>query len=266
MLININCKVNDFVRYLHPFFKYRGYRGIAYYKIMKNKKSTVLGISVRYFVATLGLVFVAIGVALSIKSDLGTAPISCPTYVVNLWNAKFTVGEYTIMLHLTFILSQILMLGKKFKVQYLMQIPAAVVFGLLTDGAIAISDMIFSKLPTLTYTYKMGLCILTVIVTALGISLEVIGNAWMLAGEQTVAAISQTFKVKFNNAKIGFDIFLVILSGAFALIMFGNPWGKGDNMVIREGTLILALFTGLCMKLTDPIAKKLFGKLLSKYE
>ncbi len=70
MLININCKVNDFVLYLHPFFKYRGYRGIAYYKIMKNKKSTVLGISVRYFVATLGLVFVAIGVALSIKSEL----------------------------------------------------------------------------------------------------------------------------------------------------------------------------------------------------
>ena len=34
-------------------------------------------IVVRYLVATLGLILVALGVALSLKSNLGTAPVSC---------------------------------------------------------------------------------------------------------------------------------------------------------------------------------------------
>ena len=35
-------------------------------------------ILLRYGVASVGLVFVALGVALSIISNLGTAPLSCP--------------------------------------------------------------------------------------------------------------------------------------------------------------------------------------------
>ena len=35
-----------------------------------------------------------------------------------------------------------------------------------------------------------------------------------------------------------------------------------DHIVIREGTLILAALTGLCMKLTDPVVDKVFNPLL----
>lgn len=216
---------------------------------------------IRYGIATLGLVFIAIGVALSIKSDLGTAPVSCPPYVVNLWDSTFTVGEYTIMMHLIFILSQVLLLRKQFKTVYLMQIPAAVVFGLLTDAAI----LAFSWIDASSYAMRMLLCILTVIITALGVSLEVIAKAWMLAGEQTTAAISQVSKISFSNVKVGFDVFLVLISAAFSFFVFGNPFGNGEDVVIREGTLILAVFTGLCMKITDPLVRKIFRPVLSKY-
>ena len=69
----------------------------------------------RYATGTFGLILVAIGVALSIKSDLGTAPISCPPYVVSLAGhfqiGSFTigtVGQYTMLMHLIFIVLQIL--------------------------------------------------------------------------------------------------------------------------------------------------------------
>jgi len=212
----------------------------------------------RYFVATLGLMLVAVGVALSIKSDLGTAPVSCPPYVLNLWNERLTVGEYTILMHFTFILAQVLMLRKRFKVSYLMQIPAALVFGILTDVAI----WAFGWVDASSYLARMFLCILTVLVTALGVSMEVAGGAWMLAGEQTTAALSILTKAKFSTVKVAFDVFLVLVSAAFAMVAFGNPLGDGASVVIREGTIILALFTGLCMKLTDPLVEKVFGRLL----
>ncbi len=222
-------------------------------------KDKAVNILLRYLVATLGLILVAVGVALSIKSDLGTAPISCPPYVVNLSNGKFTVGQYTMMMHAIFIITQVILLRKNFKLRYLMQIPAALVFGLLTDAAI----MAFDWIDVSAYIPRMILCILTVIVTALGVSLEVIGGAWMLAGEQTTAALAEVSGKPFSQVKIAFDVFLVILSAIFAWIVFNNPLGDGHNNVIREGTLILAIFTGLCMRLTDPLCEKLFGKMLN---
>jgi uncharacterized membrane protein YczE len=226
----------------------------------KGKKEVLSSIFIRYGIATLGLILVGIGVALSIKSDLGTAPVSCPPYVVNLWDSRLTVGEYTMIMHMIFILLQVVLLRKKFKLRYLMQIPAAVVFGVITD----LSIWAFDWISVSTYAGRMLLCILTVVVTALGISLEVIGNAWMLAGEQTTAAIAEVTGIRFSRVKVGFDVLLVVLSAAFALLVFGNPFGNGTEHVIREGTLILAIFTGVCMRLTDPLAEAVFGKAINK--
>ncbi len=208
----------------------------------------------RYSVATLGLILVALGVALSLKSNLGTAPVSCPPAILNLRWTGISVGTFTWMMHIVFILSQVAMLGKKFKAEYLMQIPAAFVFGYLCDAAIwAVDGIVVSN-----YLTRMALCIATVILTAIGIRLEIIGNAWMLAGDKTTQVISEVTGIKFSNVKIYFDIFLVALSALFAWIAFGVLTGDGENVVIREGTIILAFFTGLCMKITDPLIDKIF--------
>ncbi len=86
----------------------------------------VKNILIRYAIATIGLFFVAIGVALSIKSNLGIAPISAPPYVMDLWGGfkigghALTIGEYTIIMHMIFILLQIVLLRKDFKLEHLM--------------------------------------------------------------------------------------------------------------------------------------------------
>ena len=146
------------------------------------------------------------------------------------------------------------MLRKKFKAEYLMQIPAAFVFGYLCDAAIWAVDGIVVN----NYLTQIILCIATVVITAIGIRLEIIGNAWMLAGEKTTQVISEVTGIKFSNVKIYFDIFLVAISALFAWIVFGSLTGNGSNVVIREGTVILAFFTGLCMKITDPLVDRIF--------
>ena len=212
----------------------------------------------RYLVATLGLVLVALGVALSLKSNLGTAPVSCPPAVLNLKWTAISFGTFTWMMHLLFIALQMAMRRKVLDIHYLLQLLAAFVFGYLCDACI----WILNDVEITSYLMKIVLILMSVILTAIGIRLEVIGKAWILAGDKVVDVFSEVTGIKFSNAKIGEDIILVAFSAAFAWICFGSPWGHGDQIVIREGTLILAALTGLCMKLTDPLVDRLFKPLL----
>ncbi len=212
----------------------------------------------RWLVGTLGLVLIAFGVALSLKSNLGTAPPSCPPAVLNLKWTAISFGTFTWMMHLLFIAAQMAMRRKVLDIHYLIQLAAAFVFGYLCDACI----WLLKGVVITSYLMKIVLILVAVLLTAVGIRLEVIGKTWILAGDQVVDTFSTVTGVKFSNAKIGEDILLVALSAAFAWICFRSPWGNGEHIVIREGTLILAALTGLCMKLTDPLVDKVFKPLL----
>ena len=215
-------------------------------------------IAARWLVGTLGLVLIAFGVALSLKSNLGTAPPSCPPAVLNLKWTAISFGTFTWMMHLLFIAAQMAMRRKVLDVHYLVQLAAAFVFGYLCDACI----WLLHGVEISSYLLKIVLILVAVLLTAVGIRLEVIGKTWILAGDQVVDTFSEVTGIKFSNAKIGEDILLVLLSAAFAWVCFGSPWGNGEHIVIREGTLILAALTGLCMKLTDPLVDKVFKPLL----
>ena len=212
----------------------------------------------RWLVGTLGLVLIAFGVALSLKSNLGTAPPSCPPAVLNLKWTAISFGTFTWMMHLLFIAAQMAMRRKVLDVHYLVQLAAAFVFGYLCDACIwLLKDLVIAS-----YLMKLVFILVAVLLTAVGIRLEVIAKAWILAGDKVVDVFSEVTGIKFSNAKIGEDVLLVALSAAFAWICFGSPWGHGDQIVIREGTLLLAALTGLCMKITDPLVEKVFNPLL----
>ena len=89
----------------------------------------------RYLLLCIGLVIMAFGVAFSIKGGLGTSPISSLPYVLSLFT-PLTVGTATIAMHITLILLQILLLRRNYELIQLIQLPVALVFGTLTDGAV----------------------------------------------------------------------------------------------------------------------------------
>lgn len=213
----------------------------------------------RYAISTLGLVFVALGVGLSIKSNLGISPPSCPPAILNLQWTAISVGTFTWMMHLIFILLQVLILRKRFRLSFLMQIPAAFVFGYLCDAAIWIFD---AGVPATRYGLQLFLSLAAVVTTAVGIKLEVLGGAWMLAGDKTVAVLAEESRRPFGTVKVLFDVGLVAGTALLAWLFFGVLTGNGNTVIIREGTLILAVLTGLCMRLTDPLIERIFKKIL----
>ena len=225
---------------------------------MKAKELTL-----RYGISTLGLILVALGVGISIKSNLGIAPPSCPPTILNLQFTAISVGTFTWMMHLLFILTQWAILGKRFKLKYLMQIPAAFVFGYLCDAAIWLFDSI--NAPATNYTVQILLSLAAVVITALGIKLEVLGRSWMLAGDMLTAVLADETKKPFGTVKVIFDVVLVAITALLAWLFFGLLTGNGSTVVIREGTIILAVLTGLCMRVTDPLLDKLFHPITSTF-
>ena len=215
-------------------------------------------IAVRYAVATLGLVLVALGVALSLKSNLGTAPISCPPAMFNLRWGAVSVGTFTWMMHFVLILFQAALLGRKFKWSHLMQVPAAFVFGYLCDAWI----WVLREVPVDGYAMQAAFCLATVVATAVGLRIEIIGNAWMIAGDKTIAVLAEVTGSKVSTVKVCFDIFMVVAAAVFGWSAFRNLLGDGASVIIREGTVVLALCTGLCMKLTDPLVDRVFKPLI----
>lgn len=202
----------------------------------------------RYLLLLIGLAIMAFGVAFSIKASLGTSPISSLPYVVSLFT-PLTVGTATITMHCVFILLQILILRKDYHLIQLMQLPVAFFFGYLTDfGVWAVQGITCN-----TYWQQWIVCIIGILLVAVGVSFEVKAGVVVLAGEGVVLAICRVLpKVKFGYMKVGFDVTLVVIACILSIVFTGRLQG------VREGTVAAALLVGL-------IAKQL-GKLLARWK
>lgn len=202
----------------------------------------------RYLLLLIGLAIMAYGVAFSIKASLGTSPISSVPYVVSLFT-PLTVGTATITMHCVFILLQILILRKDYHPIQLMQLPVAFFFGYLTDfGVWAVQGITCN-----TYWQQWIVCIIGILLVAVGVSFEVKAGVVVLAGEGVVLAICKVLpKVKFGYMKVGFDVTLVVIACILSIVFTGRLQG------VREGTVAAALLVGL-------IAKQL-GKLLARWK
>ncbi len=202
----------------------------------------------RYLLLLVGLSIMAFGVAFSIKASLGTSPISSVPYVVSLFT-PLTVGTATITMHCVFILLQILILRKNYHPIQLMQLPVAFFFGYLTDfGVWAVQGITCN-----TYWQQWIVCLIGILLVAVGVSFEVKAGVVVLAGEGVVLAICKVLpKVKFGYMKVGFDVTLVVIACVLSTVFTGCLQG------VREGTVAAALLVGL-------IAKQL-GKLLARWK
>lgn len=202
----------------------------------------------RYLLLLVGLSIMAFGVAFSIKASLGTSPISSVPYVISLFT-PLTVGTATITMHCVFILLQILILRKNYHPIQLMQLPVAFFFGYLTDfGVWAVQGITCN-----TYWQQWIVCLIGILLVAVGVSFEVKAGVVVLAGEGVVLAICKVFpKKKFGYMKVGFDVTLVVIACVLSIVFTGRLQG------VREGTVAAALLVGL-------IAKQL-GKLLARWK
>lgn len=232
--------------------------------MIEIKKNSLL---YRYVVATVGLFLVSFGVAVSIVVNLGTAPLSCAAYVLNLEFPSLSVGTFIFIVNMVYMLVQMLVLRKNFKLRNLMQIPASLLFGYLVDISLWILSGVHPESVWVRLLMLVGGCA----ITAIGVSMEVHAKAWMLSAEMTVDAFSRTFSQPFDRVKVIMDSSMVLIAAVLAWCFFGNPFGSGDfqnagdvllarvpGVVNGVGTVIMAFLPGMMMKYVSPALGRFF--------
>ena len=122
---------------------------------MTNNKKDLLK---RYLIFLAGLFVNSLGVALITKANLGTSPISSIPYVLSL-NFALSLGNFTIIFSILLIVLQIVILGKNFKPESLLQIPVSIAFGFFID----FSMILLNALNPQMYAAKVAYMFITYI-------------------------------------------------------------------------------------------------------
>lgn len=204
-----------------------------------------------YFI---GLFVMTIGIALSVKSNLGVSPVSSIPYTMTcVWGIE--MGKATILFHIILVLIQILLLRKKFKPVQLLQVVIGVVFGYFTTFC----NYMVSFLPT---PENLGIRIIMVLAStvfvAFGIFLYLPANLIPLAGEGCMQAVSSVTHIEFSKVKIGFDCTMVLVSAITCLTVLHNLGSVG------AGTIIAAILVGTLVGIINRAFGKQRDKLLGK--
>ena len=180
---------------------------------------------VRYLMLIVGVSIMSLGIALSLKSTLGTPPISCiPAVLAAAF--PWTVGQFTIIFNALLVLFQMILL-RKITISQMAQMLVCILFGYMIDFILSLIGFIN---PT-NYISQWILLIISCFVLAFGLVIEVKSDITMLPGDGSVVAIGEVLNRDWGKVKPFFDVTVVIIGVILALIFIGHLEG------VREGIL-----------------------------
>ena len=208
----------------------------------------------RYSLFIVSLWFSALGVAVTKCGSLGVSCISSVPNVLSLRFTALTIGGWTFVWNTLLVVCQIGLLRKNFQKIQLLQIPLSFLFGWFTDLAMLLAV----KVPVNSYPMQLVMVVAGVVILAFGITLGVIANVVLNAGEGMVKALADVSGKEFGFVKVRFDIVCVILSVVISLVTFG-----GKIVGVREGTLIAAFLNGTMVKWYSRRLKEPLNRVLS---
>ncbi|WP_304090695.1 YitT family protein [Methanobrevibacter gottschalkii] len=197
-----------------------------------------------------GLFLMAMGVAFSIVSLLGTTPISSISYSLALIT-NIDIGITTFLFNASLIVIQFIILKSKFHKKRLLQFINCVLFGYFTDVALHIVSFI-------PFDASFWMCalflVISIFLTAFGIFVYMPANIAPLPGEGCVEAIAITTGWRFSSIKIAFDATMVIISLILCGLFYTNILGA-----VNIGTFISAFFVGFTLRQINNLYEYLTG-------
>ena len=212
-------------------------------------KRKVLQLLIRMGIYCVGLMSLALGVAVSVNSNLGVSPVNSLPYIISLI-VNVPMGTCVTVIFCFYILLQFILLGKKFNPINLLQIVFSTIFGYFVDFAKALIGT--WALPG--YVGQLAMLAMSIALIALGILLYMEAQLVPMPMEGLSATIAKKLNTPFPTMKTVVDCIVVGTGLALSFIFLGRLDG------IREGTIITAVVTGKVISLM----KKKLSPILSK--
>ena len=222
----------------------------------------------------LGTLFVALGVSICSKANLGVSMIAAPAFVIYEAIAPlstlFSVGmtEYLIQGVLLIVLCVTI---KKFRVKYLLTFVVAFIYGYALDLFL----WIFANVTFEPIWLKWVMLVVGDVCTGFGVACFFHTGYPLQVYEFFVTTISQRFKINVNKVKWAFDMSLLAVSLIFAFTLFGDlltfDWSTiwySSFHSIGLGTIVTTIINSPIISFMSKIIEKIFGNsaLFPKFE
>lgn len=211
----------------------------------------------RYIIFTLSLFIMAIGVALTLHSDLGSSAISLLPYTWSLSSnieieifglyftvPSWTIGQYTVCMNAILVLLQIVLLKNEFQKIQLLQMGTGLLFGLFIDLAMWLTSWFVWDNSMFGYLLRFVQLLTAGAIIGFGTACEVRCNVLFLPGEGFCAALSKMTGMDFGKAKIYNDTTLVVI-GVFFCFLFFETWKWN---IVGVATLISMVYVGVIVR------------------
>lgn len=208
-------------------------------------KEKIVGFIWQHVLLLVSLFVMTFGVALCVRSMLGSSVISVIPYVferagLSGYVPALTIGQYTYIMNGVLVVGQICVLRRQFEPVQLFQLLVGFVFGTLIDINMLLTtwlvpDAIWQKV----LTQVAGCTVL-----GAGIALEVRCGSVTMPGEGFPVAISRVSGLEFPKTKICVDVSLVLL-GLLAMFCFFGTWLWH---IVGLGTLFAMFYVGWVVK------------------
>ena len=170
---------------------------------------------------------------MSIKANLGTSPLICIPYVSSLIT-NLTVGTTSFIFSIILIAIQVILLRRGFEKRQFLQIVIGTIFSLFID----VTLMMISFINLTDYISQVFILLLSCVVMAFGVLLEVKTEVVFIPGDGFIVAIAKVLKKEFGKVKSYCDVSFVVIAVILSFAFLGYLAG------VREGTVISALIIG----------------------
>ncbi|MBE7065483.1 MAG: hypothetical protein E7384_06705 [Ruminococcaceae bacterium] len=213
----------------------------------------------------LGIVFVAFGVAICSKADLGVSMIAAPSFVLSeillKWSSIFSVGvtEYVFEGLLLLLMCVVV---RRFNWRYLLSFAVAVLYGYILNFFLWLLCGV--KFDAVWLRWVM--LIVGDMIIAFGVACFFRTYMPLQVYELFVSEIADRFKLKITKVKWSFDISLLVFSLALAIFLFGDigsfDWTSIGYLSFHNiglGTLVTTVINSPAISLTGKLVDKIFA-------
>lgn len=185
------------------------------------------------------------GVAVCVRSMLGSSVISVLPYVFETAGKQhlvpqLTIGQYTYLMNALLVVGQICVLRRQFEWVQLFQLLVGFVFGTLIDFNMLLTSWLIPEL----WWQKVLSQVMGCTILGLGIALEIRCGSVTMPGEGFPVAISKVTNIAFHKVKIGVDVGFVTM-GVVACYAFFGSWLWH---IIGIGTLFAMFYVGFVVR------------------
>lgn len=211
-----------------------------------------------------GIIFVALGVAICSKANLGVSMIAAPTFVVQeavvrLWGG-FSVGvvEYLVQ---GIVLIILCLCVRRFNWRYLLAFLVAVIYGYTMNLFLWLLGGVSFDAVWLRWV----MLIVGDIITAFGVACFFHTYMPLQVFELFVAELTDRYRLNLHRVKTVFDISLLVISVSLALILFGDvnefDWSTiyyNSFHSLGLGTLVTTLINAPLINLMSRLISRVF--------